>query len=171
MNMNENWMEIRSKADPSEILKHSNSDEYLYCSHSVSSPFGEEDKEEGYWLSSSKNELFAYFKEIVLREMLFEDYVNGDAVPELQKHDFGTILDLLIDGAKKGELDGWHDGLSTLLEISAWSEDESNIDYKKLETILRKHNLNLHVEHFASLEEAKRTDSLKRESLNRFLGR
>ncbi len=169
--MESKWLEIRSKFNPREILAHDEKDEFLYCSHYVASPFGQEEKEEGEWLSSSKNELFAYFKEIVLREMLFEDYVNGDAAPELQKYDFDTILSTLIEGAKKGELDGWHDGVTTLLEIDEWSKNSENIDYVNLEGILRKHDLNLHVEYFSSLEEAKKTEGNKKELLNEFLSR
>ena len=169
--MKSKWFEIRAKANPKEILVRGDNDEFLYYSHLVASPFGQEEKEVGEWLSSSKNELFAYFKEIVLREMLFSDYVNGDAVPELQKYDFDTILSLLIEGAKKGELDGWHDGAITLLEIDEWSKNTDSFDYANLEKILRKHDLNLHVEHFASLEEAMENCGSKKESLKEFLGR
>ncbi len=168
--MSNNWFEIRSKSNPKQILSHSDNDEFLFVSHFVASPFGEEEKEESEWISSSKSELFAYFKEIVLREMLFEDYVNGDAVPELQKHDFSTILGLLIEGAEKGELDDWHDGLKTLLEIRDWSEKD-DADYAELEKILHKHDLNLHVEHFSSLEDAKRCGGAKRALLDELLSR
>ncbi len=168
--MVKDWLAIRSMANPMSALEHSSNDVYLFVSHYVPSAFGKEDKIESTWLSSSRDSLFTFFKEIVLRQMLFEDYVNGDAVPGLQSLDFDPLLNILIEGAENGELDHWHGGLITLQEIRDWANNENEENrYEKMETILRAHDLNLHVEYYPSLEDAKNTKGKKRELLDQFL--
>lgn len=152
-----NWQEIRSTIDPSTVLPHGDNDPILVLTHKEASPFGQEEKEVTFFISSNEKELHEYFLEIVLREMLFEDYVNGDAVPELQKLNFQDVLSILLEGAKKGELDDWHDGYSTLLLLKEWSKKEPNKSaYEELDDFLAKHDLNLRVEYFSSKEEAKK---------------
>lgn len=168
--MVKDWLAIRSMTNPMSALEHSSNDVYLLVSHHVPSAFGKEDKIECMWLSSSRDSLFAFFKEIVLRQMLFEDYVNGDAVPGLQNLDFDPLLSILIEGAKNGELGHWHGGLVALQEIHDWANNESEENrYEKIEAILRTHDLNLRVEYYSSLEDAKKTKGEKRELLDQFL--
>ncbi len=166
--MKKDWLAIRSLMNPASVLEHTKKDSYLFISHHVPAPFGKEEGTESVWVSSSSDSLFSYFKEIVLREMLFEDFVNGDAVPGLQSLDFAPLLNLLIEGAQKGELDNWHDGLVTLEEIRDWANcvDETN-RYVKIETILRKHDLNLHVEYYSSLKEAEKAKKEKKALLDK----
>lgn len=162
--MDFNWIKIRSEVDPYSCLPHSKDDAFLFVSHKIATPFGREDEIEKRWLSSNREFLFAFFKEITLRQMLFEDYVNGDAIAGLERLNFSELLSLLIEGAKNGELDLWHDGLITLEEIRHWTnESDSDDRYQRLENILIKHNLNLHVAYYPSKKEA--LNSNERESL------
>lgn len=166
------WNEVRKGIDPKRFLKHGSEDVYLYCSHFVAAPFGEDEKEEKEWISGFENEVFAYFKETILRQMLFEDYVNGDAVPSLQEMDFAALLSLLIEGGKNGEIDDLHDGYKTLLSLKEWSENCGiNGRYEKLEAILKEHGLNLYVEYYSSLKEAKKASEDKLDSLKDYLAR
>ena len=164
--MKYDWVKIRSLVDPYSILNHTENDAYLYVSSKEAAPFGKEEKEVGRWISSDLDSLFLFFKEITLREMLFEDYVNGDAVPELQPFNFFDLLSLLLKGARNGELDSWHDGLVTLEEIEDWANHQDNKNhYEKLENILRRHDLNLHVEFYPNKETAIKRGAKTKHSL------
>lgn len=152
-----NWQEIRSRIDPSSVLKHEENDPALVIARKEASPFGQAEKETKFLLSSNEPDLHEYFLEIILREMLFEDYVNGDAVPELQKMNFQDVLALLLEGAEKGELDDWHGGYKTLRYLAEWSQKEPTWQaYKELNDFLKSHDLNLQVEHYKNIVEAKK---------------
>gem|GEM_PF-6852576 len=125
----------------------------------------------GKWISSDLDSLFLFFKEITLREMLFEDYVNGDAVSELQSLDFSELLSLLLEGARNGELDSWHNGLASLEEIEGWANHQENKNhYERLEKILRSHDLNLHVEFYPNKKTAMRESAKTDHSLMQSCG-
>lgn len=152
-----NWQEIRSRIDPSSVLKHEENDPALVIVRKEASPFGQAEKETRFLLSSNESDLHEYFLEIILREMLFEDYVNGDAVPELQKLNFQDVLALLLEGAEKGELDDWHGGYKTLRYLAEWSQQEpTGQAYEELNDFLKSHDLNLKVEHYKTIVEAKK---------------
>lgn len=152
-----NWQEIRSRIDPSSVLKHEENDPVLVIVRKEASAFGQAEKETKFLLSSNEIDLHEYFLEIILREMLFEDYVNGDAVPELQKLNFQDVLALLLEGAEKGELDDWHGGYKTLRYLAEWSQKEPiGQAYKELNDFLKSHELNLEVKYYKSLVEAKK---------------
>ncbi len=142
------WNFIRSKVEPEGCLSHSDSDVFLKVSHKEASPFGEEAKETSKIISGEEKEVREFFIETSLREMLFDDYVNGDAVPELQNKNCQDILDILLEGARNGEFENWHDGLKTLEEIDQWISADSS--YDSLNEIAKKHSLNLSLEYFSS---------------------
>lgn len=156
-----NWQEIRSRIDPSSVLKHEENDPALVIVRKEASPFGQAEKEARFLLSSNESDLHEYFLEIILREMLFEDYVNGDAVPELQKLNFQDVLALLLEGAEKGELDDWHGGYKTLRYLAEWSQQEpTGQAYEELNDFLKSHDLNLKVEHYKTIVEAKKNTGI-----------
>lgn len=151
-----NWQEIRSRIDPSSVLKHEENDPAIVIVRKEASPFGQAEKETKFVLSSNEHDLHEYFLEIVLREMLFEDYVNGDAVPELQKLNFQDVLALLLEGAEKGEFDDWHGGYKTLSYLAEWSQKEPTCwTYQELNDFLKNNDLNLEVKYYETIKEAK----------------
>jgi hypothetical protein len=151
------WNKIRSEVDPIGTLDKEGNKEssLLYFERREPRPFGEGFFLNGDWLiANDEDTLFAYFKELILRETLFEDYMNGDAVPSFQDKDFSFILQTLISGAKEGEFESFHGGLAGLTKIEKWSasspkgKKQSSLKYEELNHILSSCHLNLRVEYY-----------------------
>lgn len=161
------WQYVRSLLNPYSVLKHTDHDAFLFISFEEPAPFTSNSKHlKEEWIYSDDDSLFEFFKEIILRQTLFNDYVNGDAVPELQNLNFAELFSLLLNAAKKGELDGWHDGVTTLLELEKSINNVDTIDrYKEIEKTLRKHDLNLHVEYYKNKDEALKCDEKNKKEL------
>jgi len=161
--MEKSWNEIREEVDPiGEFDQKGNAQSsFLYFARREPRPFGKGFFLNGDWLiGDDQASLFQYFLELVLRETLFEDYMNGDAVPSFQDKDFSSVLATLISGAKEGEFDSFHGGLAGLIKIEKWSKilpktkKQAAKAYQELNAILGENKLNLQVEYFTSYSDS-----------------
>lgn len=149
----ENFKIIRSAPNPIGFMELKAQDShYLFASHDVPRPFGEASERAESWLiNPNKDVIEAFYKEIILRECLFESFVNGDAVPSLQSNSYNELLLTLIDEAKEGAIEGFHGGIDTLIAIKKWGQEDiadSISHYKNIEDICDSNGLNLHTEFF-----------------------
>lgn len=152
-NWDDIWNMVRSLCNPLESFNIVKSDAgVIEFSHMVPGPFGLEEREEkGCIIHPNCALAFSMFLETIMREILFEDYVNGDAVPGLQQESYDSVLSILLHGARNGDIDGFHGGLASLEQIEEWSKtapstkEEAKIKFDELNQILDVADLNLKV--------------------------
>jgi hypothetical protein len=172
------FVKIRQEVDPISsfnqmaVIKESS---FLFCLHEEPRPFGQGLEEKGDWLFNEQpNVLLLGFKELVLRELLFEDYVNGDAVPALQPKGYDEVLSLLLVGAQEGEFDGFHGGIDTLKKLKVLADkkvEKAGLAplFKEYSDLFAKADLNLKISFYESKDELNNLDGLAKAMLQKRL--